>query len=470
MPLSAAILETLYNIVGDIGFTTDQQAIAPYLVESRGRFHGYCDALIKPKSTQEVAHILALCNDENIPVVPQGGNTGHCGGAVPDGGVLINLSRLNQVRALDPLNATMTVEAGCILQNIQAAAQKHHYIFPLTLAAQGSCQIGGNIATNAGGMQVLKYGNMRDLVLGLEVVLADGRIWDGLRGLRKDNTGYDLPHLFIGSEGTLGIVTAAVLKLSPQPKESITVFVGAQSPADLMDGFAHFRDDFADDLSAFEIMPRFALDLVLKHVWGNRDPLSRPYPWYGLIEIGTARTHTGLRQSCETLLELLLSREIFSDALIAESLIQVKNLWALRENISDAQKQEGGSIKHDVSVPVSKISAFLDETSHMITNIMPDARICAFGHAGDGNIHFNVSQPTGMEKEFFLTHWNELNEIVHEMAAKYEGSFSAEHGIGLLKTEEMELYRHGPELDMMRAIKKALDPNGIMNPGKIIKI
>ncbi|MDV7339281.1 FAD-binding oxidoreductase [Terasakiella sp. A23] len=468
MPFSAANLQTLKSIVGDKGFITDQNAIAPYLEESRGRFKGQCDVLIKPASVQEVSEVLAICNDENIPVVPQGGNTGHCGGAVPNGGVLLNLSRLNKIRSIDPMNATITVEAGCILQDIQIAARKAGFLFPLSLASEGTCQIGGNLSTNAGGVQVLRYGNARELTLGLEAVLADGQVWNGLRGLRKDNTGYDLKHMFIGAEGTLGIITSATLKLYPLPKETVTCFVGAESVAHLMDGFSQLRDCFAGDLSAFEILPRFGLETVCKHIHGMRDPFAQTYPWYGLIEVSTPRSNTNLRESMEEQLNQLLERDILHDVLIAETLIQAENFWSLRENMSEAQKHEGGSVKHDVSVPVSKVADFMNETSHMISNIMPQARLCTFGHLGDGNIHFNISQPVDMDKDAFLAHTKDFNEIVHEMAEKYDGSFSAEHGIGLLKTKEMETFRAGPELDMMRQIKQALDPNNILNPGKVV--
>ncbi len=468
MPLSAAILETLHSIVGDKGFTTDKTEISPFLTESRGRFHGVCDVLLKPENANEVSQILTICNDENIPVVPQGGNTGHCGGAVPDGGVLLNLSRLNKIRHLDPLNATITVEAGCILADIQEAADDAGLMFPLSLAAEGSCQIGGNLATNAGGIHVLRYGNTRELTLGMEAVLPTGELWNGLRGLRKDNTGYDLKHLFIGAEGTLGVITATVLKLFPQPKEIETAFIGAASPLHLIETFNRLRDHFGEDLSAFEILPRFGLEIVRKHFDNAQDPFTRPHDWYGVIELSSPRKGAGLKSALQEILHGLFDDQYVQDAIVAESLTQAKALWALRENMSEAQKHEGGSIKHDVSVPVSKIAEFITETSHMLNNILPGIRLCTFGHLGDGNIHFNISQPVDMDKQAFLGHWEEFNDVVHQMAEKFNGSFSAEHGIGLLKIKEMETYRGGPELDMMRAIKHALDPNGIMNPGKIV--
>jgi len=468
MPLSAAVLQTLQTIVGDTGFITDKTLIAPYLVESRKKFESTCDLLIKPANAQEVAAVLAICNDNNISVTPQGGNTGHCGGAVAQGGVLINLSRLNKIHRLDPLNATITVEAGCILSDIQKKCDEAGFLFPLSLASEGSCQIGGNLSTNAGGIQVLRYGNMRDLTFGLEVALPDGQIWNGLRALRKDNTGYDLKHLFIGAEGTLGIITKATLKLFPKPKDKATAFLACASPEHLMEIFASLRDDFGDDLSAFELIPRFGLDLVLSHMDGARDPFDRSHDCYGVIELSTPRKNAKLKENLESALHGLFETGFLQDVVIAQNLSQAENFWSLRENMSEAQKREGGSIKHDVSVPLSKISEFLSETRHMITQMMPDARICAFGHIGDGNIHFNISQPVDMDKKVFLTHWEDFNDVVHEMAEKFGGSFSAEHGIGLLKIREMETFRGGAELDMMRNIKNALDPNKIMNPGKVL--
>ncbi|WP_417782097.1 FAD-binding oxidoreductase [Terasakiella pusilla] len=468
MPFSAATLQSLQSIVGEKGFITDTKEIAPFLEESRGRFHGTCDVLIKPASTKEVSEVLALCNDEDIPVVPQGGNTGHCGGAVPKGGVLLNLSRLNRIRDIDPLNATITVDAGCILKDIQDTAKSADMLFPLSLASEGSCQIGGNLATNAGGIQVLRYGNMRDLTLGLEVVLPDGRIWKGLRGLRKDNTGYDLKHLFIGAEGTLGVITGAVLKLFPHPKETQTCLIGAADIYQLMDGYAQLRSVFGSDLSAFEIMPRFGVEIVAKHMEGLRDPFTRAYPWYAVVELSASRPDTNLRPALEETLHHLLEQGFFQNILMAETITQAENFWRLRESMSEAQKHEGASIKHDVSVPLSKIADFLTETGHMIQNILPDARLCTFGHAGDGNIHFNISQPVQMDKPEFLSHLPELNQIVHEMAERYHGSFSAEHGIGQIKMAEMEVFRGGSELEIMRSLKRTLDPNNIMNPGKVV--
>ncbi|NVK18901.1 MAG: FAD-binding oxidoreductase [Methylocystaceae bacterium] len=468
MPFSAATLQSLQSIVGDQGFITDQSEIAPYLIESRRRFHGHCDILIKPATTKEVSEVLSLCNDEDIPVVPQGGNTGHCGGAVPNGGILLNLSRLNNIRNIDPLNATITVEAGCILQHIQEIAEKNNLLFPLSLAAEGSCQIGGNLSTNAGGVHVLRYGNMRELTLGLEVVMADGQIFKGLRGLRKDNTGYDLKQLFIGAEGTLGVITAATLRLFPKPKETVTCFVAGETVAHMMDGFAHLRDHFSGELNAFEIMPRFGLEMVCRHHKYLRDPFDEPYSWYGVVEVSATRTDTNLRAQLEEQLQILLERDILQNVLIAETLIQAENFWHLRENMSDAQKHEGASIKHDVSVPVSKIADFISETCHMLHNVMPDARLCPFGHLGDGNIHFNISQPVDMDKTAFIGHTRDFNEIVYDMVDKYDGSFSAEHGIGLIKTEEMSHFKGGAELDAMKKIKACLDPNAILNPKKVL--
>ncbi len=468
MPLSAAILQTLRTIVSDAGFITDKDTISPYLEESRNRFRGTCDALLMPANTQQVCEILSICNDENIPVVPQGGNTGHCGGAVPEGGILLNLSRMNKIRSIDPLNASMSVEAGCILADVQQAALKEGLYFPLSLAAEGSCQIGGNIATNAGGIHVLRYGNMRDLTLGLEVALPDGRLWDGQRALRKNNTGYDLKHLFVGSEGTLGIITAATLKLFPAPADTTSAFIASDSPAHMLDAFNILRHKLGEELSAFELMPRFGLELVTRHIGGARDPFIQPYHWYGVVEVASNREHAGLKTILENELHPLFERGFIQNATVAQDIKQAQALWALRENMSAAQKLEGASIKHDVSVPISKIPEFLAETSNMLHNVLADIRLCPFGHMGDGNIHFNISQPEHMAREDFDEYWPIFNEIVHEMAEKYGGSFSAEHGIGQLKLSEMQLFRCGPELDMMRLIKQSLDPNNIMNPGKVI--
>jgi FAD/FMN-containing dehydrogenase len=470
MPLSAALLETFHAIVSDNGFITDKGEMAPFLEESRNRFESSADLVLKPKTTQEVAEILSICNDNDIPVVPQGGNTGHCGGAVSDGGVLLNLSRLNKIRHVDPANASLTVEAGCILQDVQKAADEHNLLFPLSLAAEGSCQIGGNLATNAGGIHVLKYGNMRDLTLGLEVCLPDGRIWDGLRLLRKDNTGYDLKHLFIGSEGTLGVITAASLKLFPKPKQKSSAFIACERINDLLDIFDKARACFGEMIYAFEIMPSFAMELVTKHIPDQKSPFAQTYPWYGLIELVSTTEQHPLQEELESFLSLLYDDSFIHNAILAQDMKQANAFLNLRESISAAQKKEGGSIKHDVSVPLSAIPTFMEETTQACQNLVAGCRVCAFGHMGDGNIHFNISRPEQMESYPFLKYWEEFNELVHDMVHKFNGSISAEHGIGKLKMDEMERYLPAVEIDMMRNLKRSLDPNNIMNPNKIIRL
>lgn len=468
MPFSAATLQAFHSIVGDQGFVTDPHQMAPFLVESRNRFQGHCDVLLKPSTVQEVSEILSVCDDQNIPVVPQGGNTGHCGGAVPEGGVLLNLSRLNKIREVDVLNGTMTVDSGCILQTIQDRAAEVDMLFPLSLAAEGSCQIGGNLATNAGGVHVLRYGNMRDLTLGLEVVLPDGQIWDGLRGLRKDNSGYDLKHLFIGSEGTLGVITGAVLKLFPRTEQTACALIATNSLSHLMDVFERLRGEFSQLLNAYEIVPHFGIEMVQRHFPDITAPFKEVYQWYGVVELAATRSSDTVSLAFENSLEALMEQGLLENAILAQDLEQAHKIWELRELMSSAQKREGGSIKHDVSVPVSKIVDFITEATQACQNYMGQARVCAFGHVGDGNIHFNVSQPIDMDKDAFLIHWETMNEIVHELVEAYGGSFSAEHGVGQLKLREMSVYRGGPELDMMQRIKRAFDPQNIMNPGKVV--
>lgn len=468
MALSANILQTLKTIVGDKGFFTDPAALSPYLVESRNRYQGTCDVLLKPASTIEVSQILATCNEEGISVVPQGGNTGHCGGAVATGGVLLNLERMNAITQIDVVNGSLTCEAGCILGNIQRAALEHDLYFPLSLAAEGSCQIGGNISTNAGGVHVVRYGNMRDLTLGLEVCLADGRIIENLRPLRKNNTGIDLKQLFIGTEGTMGIITQACLSLSAKPVQSECAFFAANEPEDLLESFKVLRSNFAENLSAFEIMPRFALEIVQKHIPPLKNPIGPRHNWYGLVELTSSRETESLRSDFECVLGTLMEDQVIEECLIANSLTQQRHLWSLRESIPEAQKREGASIKHDISVPLSHLPDFMKEARQMLENHLAGIRFCTFGHMGDGNLHFNITQPEAMSAEHFLSHTDEFNDIVHQLVDRFDGSFSAEHGIGLLKTKEMLTYLDDADLETMRAMKRALDPNGILNPGKVI--
>jgi D-lactate dehydrogenase (cytochrome) len=474
-PVPGDVLERLKSVVGPKGWATDASDIEPHLLETRGLFHGATAMVLRPANTQEVAEIVRICSDARIPLVPQGGNTGLCGGGVPweDGyNVVVSLARLNRIRAIDPANFTITVEAGCILANIQQAATEVDRLFPLSLGAEGTCQIGGNLSTNAGGIQVLRYGNTRELVLGLEVVLADGQIWNGLRALRKDNTGYDLKQLFVGGEGTLGIITAAVLKLFPKPRDVQTALVALPDVDSAMTLFARAREASGDQLTAFELMPRIGLDIGLRHIAGVVDPIAERHDFYALIELSTSRPaaegDTGLRPLLESLLEDGMERGLVLDGVIAASEAQARDLWKIREGIVEGQRFEGGSIKHDVAVPVSSVATFMRRATAAVEAALPGVRVCAFGHAGDGNIHFNLSQPVGADTAEFLARWEDMNRIVHDIVTDLNGSISAEHGIGRLKRDELTHYKTALELDLMRKVKRALDPMNIMNPGKVI--
>jgi FAD/FMN-containing dehydrogenase len=406
-----------------------------------------------------------------VGVVPQGGNTSLCGASVPDPSgsqVVLSLARMNRVRNVDVENNTMTVEAGCVLQNLQEVADRHERLFPLSLAAEGSCMIGGNLSTNAGGTGVLRYGNARDLVLGLEVVLPDGQVLSNLKSLRKDNTGYDLKQLFIGAEGTLGIITAAVLKLFPQPRERVTSFIAVRDPQAAIELLGMARRVSGDAVTSFELINRMTLQFVLRHMAGTKDPLVAPSAWYVLIELSSSRADSGLEGALEECLAEAVERGLVQDAAIAQSHAQAKAMWRLREEAPDAQKFEGGSIKHDISVPVGKVPDFLSRATQAVEAHLPGIRVTAFGHAGDGNIHFNLSQPEGSDRAAYIARWGEFNRIVHDIVQSLGGSFSAEHGIGKLKIAEMVHYKSPIELATMRAIKQALDPHNIMNPGKVI--
>ena len=449
----------------------EPQDIAPYLVERRGLYHGKTALVLKPGSTAEVSAILKLASETGTPIVPVSGGTGLVGGQVPrgDGGdIVLSTERMNRVRDVDPVANVIAVDSGVILADVQQAAEKVDRLFPLSLGSEGSCRIGGNLSTNAGGTAVLAYGNMRHLCLGLEVVLPTGEIWDGMRRLKKDNTGYDLRDLFIGAEGTLGIITGAVLKLFPRPRGHQVAFAGLKSPADALKLFEFASGLCGTALTGFELMPRLGVEFTSKHIPNVRDPLETVHPWYALIDISTSDTAESADRMMTTLLEDAFGRDLIQNAVIAASEEQRKAIWHMRESMSDAQKPEGGSIKHDVSVPVSKIPAFMAEAEAAVLAAMPGARICAFGHLGDGNIHYNISQPIGADKETFLARWHEINVIVHGIVLSYNGSISAEHGIGQLKRDELAHIRSGIEMDLMHRIKKAFDPAGIMNPGKVL--
>src|SRR5687768_8159783 len=434
-------------------------------------YSGQAECVVRPASTQEVSRVVALCAREGVAIVPQGGNTGLVGGSVPSGArreVLVSLSRMNRVRALDPLNDTVTVEAGCVLAAVQQAAEGAGRLFPLSLAAEGSCQIGGNLSTNAGGVNVLRYGTARDQVLGLEVVLPDGQVWDGLRGLRKDNTGYDLKHLFVGAEGTLGIITAAVLKLFPKPRSQATAFVAIDDPAASVRLLSHLRSRCGERITGFELLQRICLDLVVRHIPGARDPLPASHPWYVLVELSDSTEGGALDSLLEEALGAAAEEGLVRDAVLASSQSQRQALWKLRESVAEAQKVDGVSIKHDVSVPVSRVPDLIERASAELGRRFPDIRIVAFGHVGDGNIHYNCSKSERQEAQRFFEQAPEVNHIVYEVVRALNGSISAEHGIGTLKRDEITHYKSKLELDLMRAIKRTLDPHGLMNPGKVL--
>ncbi len=469
--LAPDLLERLAVAAGPGGASTDPDLIEPHLVEPRGQWRGASPLLLRPSTTAQVSAILGICNETRTAVVPQGGNTGLVGGSIPfDSGreVVLSLARMNKVRSVDALDDTLTVEAGCTLAQAQQAAADAGRLFPMRIASEGTCQIGGNLSTNAGGTAVLRYGNTRDLVLGLEVVLPDGTVWDGLRALRKDNTGYDLKHWFIGAEGTLGVITAAVLKLFPQPKDRQTAFVAIRDVEAAVELLARAQDLSGGQVTGLELMSDIALDFVVRHIPGCTNPLSARHGWYVLIELSGGNREGALREAMEQALEAAFADGLAFDAVIATSEAQTRALWKLREDMSDAQKPEGGSIKHDISVPKTKMAAFIARASTAVVQHFPGVRPVPFGHVGDGNVHFNVSQPVGGDRAAFMALTHEMNLVVHDIAAELGGSISAEHGLGRLKRDEIGRYKSETELGLMRRLKAMLDPNGIMNPGKVL--
>ncbi|UVV68039.1 FAD-binding oxidoreductase [Brucella anthropi] len=469
--LDTALIERFSAIVGEKNALTAPEDLAAYLVEQRDLYHGRTPLVLRPGSTEEVAAIMKLASETKTPVVPQGGNTGLVGGQQPDesgAAIILSLGRMNRIRNLDTVGNLVTLEAGVILKNLQEAAEKAGRLFPLSLGAEGSCQIGGNLGSNAGGTAVLAYGNMRELCLGLEVVLPTGEILNDLRYVKKDNTGYDLKDLFIGSEGTLGVITAAVLKIFPQPKGKGVAYAGLRNPGDVLRLFQLATEHAGPSLTGFELMPRVGVEFTVRHVDGVRDPLESPHDWYVLIDISSTRSEEDARTTLETILTEAFESDIIQDAAIGESVAQAQSFWKMREEMSWAQKPEGGSIKHDISVPVASIPAFIHEANAATLEMFPGARIVCFGHIGDGNLHYNVSQPVGADKEAFLARWHELNHRIHTIVASYTGSISAEHGIGQLKREELAFFKQDVALDLMRRIKSAFDPAGIMNPGKVL--
>jgi FAD/FMN-containing dehydrogenase len=466
-----SLLDEIRNIVGPAGLIASPQEFAPYATDWRKRYVGKPLAVVRPAFTAEVAQVVRACSDARTAIVPQGGNTGLCGAATPDASgsqIVLNLSRMNRVRGIDARNNTMTVEAGCVLANLQKAAEEAGRLLPLSLAAEGSCEIGGNLSTNAGGTAVLRYGNARELVLGLEVVLPSGEIWEGLRGLRKDNTGYDLKQLFIGAEGTLGVITAAVLKLFPLPKSRATAVVALENPERALALLERAQEVCGERLTGFELFSGFCLSLVLKHFKDTAAPFPRRFPYYVLAELSDTQPGEGARTVLESMLEATLEEEIILDAALARSEAQARDFWSLREFISEAQAHEGPNIKHDVSIPISRIAEFISATDAELARAHPGVRMVTFGHLGDGNLHYNVSPPEGTAPDVFAKESAAINRIVHDSVARFGGSISAEHGLGQLKREEIRRYKSPLELELMLKIKRALDPYGIMNPGKVL--
>ena len=449
------MIEALRQIVGNSHVLTAPEDTKPYFTDWRRQYSAAAECVVRPGATEELARVVALCARHGVAIVPQGGNTGLVGGSVPTGTrreIVLSLGRMNRIRELDPLNDTMTVEAGCVLAAVQRAAQDAGRFFPLSLAAEGSCQIGGNLSTNAGGVNVLRYGNAREQVLGLEVVLPDGRVWDGLRALRKDNTGYDLKHLFLGAEGTLGVITAAVLRLYPLPSARATAWIAVDSPREAVELLAGLRGRVGDRVSAFELVSRTCLEAVLAHAPGTRDPLPQPHPWYVLTDI----TDSGPTEALRTLVESALQEK---EAVLAQSEEQSRQLWRIRESIPEAQFS---NVKHDISVAVSRTPEFIERAGRALQSAFPGAQPYVFGHVGDGNLHYNIGPDT------LLAQRETVSRVVYEIVDALGGSISAEHGLGQLKREAIREHKQPIELELMRALKRTLDPKGLMNPGKVI--
>ena len=470
-PADVHTLSELKAAVGNGSWLESPDDIAPYLADFRRLYHGATPLVLLPRNVDEVAQILRICNRDEVAVVPHGGNTGYCGGATPNetgSEIVLSLRRLNRIRQVDAANYSMIVESGCTLAEAQAAARHADRLFPLSLGSEGTAQIGGNISTNAGGTAVLRYGMMRDLVLGLEVVLADGRVLQGLKSLRKDNTGYDVKSLFVGAEGTLGVITAACLKLFPQPADSATALVGIDSPQQAVDLLGRLRTVAGDQVTSFELMPRLAVELTVQHVPGVADPLSQNTPWYLLIELTSPNPRQDLAALLTAALEEAAARSAIADAMLATSIGQAQAMWKLRESVPEAQRRHGASLKHDVSVPVSAIPTLIEEGSALVRRLAPEGEVLAYGHAGDGNLHFNVSQRTDADIEIFIARGPVLELALFDLVESLGGSISAEHGIGRLKAAEFARRADPVELAVMHELKRALDPKGIMNPGKVL--
>ena len=460
--LPAGLIDRLKTALGPKGWSTDPQEIAPHVEDWRGRYKGTTPILLKPGSTEEVAAAVRLCAEAGVAITPQGGNTSLCGASTPQGEVLISLKRMNAVREIDVDNDSMTVEAGCVLESLQKTAEEADRLFPLSLGSQGSAMIGGLISTNAGGVHVLRYGMTRELVLGLEAVLPDGTVWSGLTGLRKDNTGYDIKQLLIGAEGTLGIITAATLKLFPRPGRMELAFIGLNSVEEAVKFLGMAKKVSGGAVTAFEVMPALALEFVLHTIPGTRDPLEAKHPWYVVCEMSFGRTE-GARETMEAALEQGFEAGLIQDAALAENEAQMGDFWRLRESIAEAERSQGLAIKHDVSIPVSKMPAFMDIATRRINADFPDGIVVAFGHVGDGNVHYNIACLDPDARERFWSQAGAMSKIVYDTVDEFGGSISAEHGIGIMKREELAA-RKPVDVKVMRAIKQALDPKGIMNP------
>jgi FAD/FMN-containing dehydrogenase len=463
---------TLTEILGPDGVITDASDIEPYLTDHRRLYHGRALAVALPRSVEQISRLLAHCNGQRIGVVPHGGNTSYCGGATPDESgqqIVLSLKRLNRIRNVDQLNYSLVAEAGCILAEVQRAADDVERFFPLSLGSEGTCQIGGNLSTNAGGTSVLRYGMMRDLVLGLEVVLADGRVLSSLGALRKDNTGYDIKSMFLGAEGTLGVITAASLKLFSKVRATATAFAAVANVQAAVELLARLREASGDRVSSFELIPRVGIELTTKHIPGVTDPLKGTYEWHVLCELTSSRAADALNELLTESLAAAFETGLVLDAVVAQNDRERNALWKIRETIPEAQRLDGAGLKHDISLPVTALPQFVAQAGNWIGANVPDARLVAYGHVGDGNLHFNLNQAPGSSRDEFLAREASIKRVIHDMVRDFGGSFSAEHGIGRLKVGELERYASPIELDLMRAVKKAFDPNGILNPGKVLR-
>jgi len=471
-PAASPLPERLRALLGADVVLTEPADCAPFIVDHLGRCQGRALAVVQPRSVAQVAELLALCQAERIGVVPHGGNTSYCGGAIPDASgrqLVLSLRRLNRIRNIDADNYSLVAEAGCVLAQVQAAADAAGRFFPLSIGSQGSCQIGGNLSTNAGGVNVLRYGMTRDLVLGLEVVLPGGRVLDGLTTLRKDNTGYDIKSLFLGAEGTLGVITAASFKLFPQIRARATALVAIPEVRAAVKLLGELRAASGDRVSSFELIPRVGIELTTRHIPGVSDPLATPYPWYVLCELSSSRAAEPLDAVLEEALGAALGNGTVLDAALVRSERERAALWKLRESIPEAQRHEGASLKHDISLPVATLPDFVARAAPWVSAHVPEGRLVAYGHVGDGNLHFNISQLEGGDRARFLDRADEVRRAIHDLVREFGGSFSAEHGVGRTKVGELERYASPVELELMRAVKRAIDPDGIMNPGKVLR-